>query len=248
MSDDAPVKRALKMLRDSSDGTHAAAERTRAEVLRGAQRKRERRRVERLVLPLAAALMVSAAWAAESGRLSRWWGEPAARAVSPVAVGRPSGTAAPATAAAPSVASSSPPVVAGPSERLAPAPSSASLPKKAQSRLRSEPAPAAGPASARAGSEPPARERALYDVAHQAHFARHDPAAALRGWEGYLAEFPAGSFALEARYNRAISLVRLGRRAEAHPVLSAFARGAYGGYRQSEAAELLRALDDAGGP
>jgi len=46
---------------------------------------------------------------------------------------------------------------------------------------------------------------------------------------------------LEARYNRAICLVRLGRRAGARAALAPFASGAYGGYRQEDARALLDA-------
>ena len=46
-------------------------------------------------------------------------------------------------------------------------------------------------------------------------------------------------FAPEARYNRALSLVRLGRTQEARSALEPFANGAYGGYRKDEAKALL---------
>ena len=54
--------------------------------------------------------------------------------------------------------------------------------------------------------------------------------------------FPAGTFASEARYNRALCLVRLGRLGEAREALGPFARGDYGNYRHAEAAALLEAL------
>jgi len=52
---------------------------------------------------------------------------------------------------------------------------------------------------------------------------------------------PRGRFANEARYNRAICLVRLGRHAEAQRDLEPFASGAMG-YRQNEARQLLLEL------
>jgi TolA-binding protein len=93
-------------------------------------------------------------------------------------------------------------------------------------------------------------EQSLYAKAHQAHFVDHDPAAALQGWEAYLAAYPDGRFSLEARYNRGICLVRLGRRSEARQALAPFAEGTYAGYRQHEARELLDALvaSDGGNP
>jgi hypothetical protein len=85
---------------------------------------------------------------------------------------------------------------------------------------------------------------ALYREAHEAHFVRKDPAAALAAWDRYLlAAGPTGRFALEARYNRAIALVRLGRRSEAASALRPFANGDYGGYRRDEARELLSTLE-----
>jgi len=94
------------------------------------------------------------------------------------------------------------------------------------------------------------REQALYETAHQAHFAAHAPAAALPAWDAYLAQFPNGRFSLEARYNRAICLVRLGRHEEARAALQPFANGEAGGYRQHDASALLDALStaDSGAP
>jgi hypothetical protein len=86
---------------------------------------------------------------------------------------------------------------------------------------------------------PPASPLELYRSAHELHFRAHDYAAALSAWDHYLAQAPAGTFALEARYNRAICLTQLGRMGEARAVLAPFARGDYGGYRQAEAKALM---------
>jgi hypothetical protein len=88
------------------------------------------------------------------------------------------------------------------------------------------------------------RERAMFRAAHDLHFKRHDTTAALAAWDAYLATAPAGKLAVEARYNRALALVRLGRRDEAIAALAPFERGdiAPAGYRQREARALLRAL------
>jgi hypothetical protein len=80
---------------------------------------------------------------------------------------------------------------------------------------------------------------ALYLAAHRAHFVSHDSEAALRAWDAYLAAEPHGRFEPEARYNRALCLLRLGRTAEARDALTPFAEGQYGNYRQREAAALL---------
>jgi hypothetical protein len=86
-------------------------------------------------------------------------------------------------------------------------------------------------------------EQILYLAAHRAHFVTRDPGAALAAWDAYLKAYPRGRFSLEATYNRAIALVRLGRLDEGKRALAPFASGAYGGYRQSEARGLLDAMD-----
>jgi hypothetical protein len=84
----------------------------------------------------------------------------------------------------------------------------------------------------------------LYRAAHRAHFVDQNPAAALPAWDEYLRAAPNGRFAIEARYNRALCLARLGRNAEAREALAPFAAGQFGGYRQREAAELSAAMGE----
>jgi TolA-binding protein len=85
---------------------------------------------------------------------------------------------------------------------------------------------------------------ARYREAHRMHFRERDFWAALRAWESYLSSYPEGTFAVEARYNRAICLVRLGRKEEARRALAPFASGEVArGYRKTEASELLEALE-----
>jgi hypothetical protein len=59
-----------------------------------------------------------------------------------------------------------------------------------------------------------------------------------------LRAYPRGHYALEARYNRALTLVRLGRTEEASRALRPFAEGTSHGYRQAEASALLEALEN----
>jgi hypothetical protein len=82
----------------------------------------------------------------------------------------------------------------------------------------------------------------LYAAAHHAHFVDRDSPTALRAWDAFLAFAPDDALAPEARYNRALTLVRLDRRADARLALEPFARGAYGHYRVREARALLDAL------
>jgi TolA-binding protein len=86
-------------------------------------------------------------------------------------------------------------------------------------------------------------ERLAYQRAHTLQFDAHDHAAAIAAYDRYLARYPSGRFAMEAAYHRAVSLAHAGRTAEAIRALAPFAHGARGGYRQDEAAELMRALE-----
>ncbi len=85
----------------------------------------------------------------------------------------------------------------------------------------------------------------LYRKAHELHFHGGDQATALAAWDAYLAAEPTGRFAVEARYNRGLLLVRLGRYAEARSALAPFARGevAPAQYRQRDAAQIVERLD-----
>lgn len=84
---------------------------------------------------------------------------------------------------------------------------------------------------------------AAYRSAHDTHFAAGDCSRAERAYADYLRDYPEGSFALEARYNRGVCLVQLGRTSEALTVLRPFAAGAYGDYRRAKAAELIDVLE-----
>ncbi|MCU0686932.1 MAG: hypothetical protein MUF34_32580 [Polyangiaceae bacterium] len=138
---------------------------------------------------------------------------------------------------------STPPAPTSPSPTASPrAPTSARALRPSRANpATSAPAPVAAPsAGPNDGAAPSADD--LYERAHRAHFGGRDPAAALAAWNAYLAAAPRGRFALEARYNRALTLVRLGRRDEAARALEPFAAGDFGGYRQNEAKRLLPSL------
>ena len=234
MSPDPELPDAFRALRESANGETAAADRTRRVVLaRARENARNRRRMLLSVSAFAAVLAAAAAWAAVSARLGDEPAEltpPTKRAPSPV-------IQAPPLAPEPSAIGIGAPRLDAPSE----ATSTVSKPA-AEWRVASSAATLATPAPSSVVVS--SAEQAAYDAAHAAHFVARDPAAALRGWDAYLASYPNGRFAQEAAYNRGISLVRLGRRAEAEAALAPFARGAYAGYRQREARELLDALSD----
>jgi hypothetical protein len=254
MSDEL-LRRASEALRASADGTSDRAQETRARLLAGAQLGRRRRRRWLVgLLPLAAALAAASAWAAATGRLSAAWHEAqnlaqpmtSARAdigpsahclVRIMASSQPSSQQAaapsmqpeanPATAATIEALQARFPVASGGTENSAPGPSSASAPA----------APSSGPRHDAGDAD-----HAAYLAAHRAHFGGGSPLAALAAWDDYLRDFPSGRFSLEARYNRALCLVKLGRNAEAAQALKPFARGAYGTYRQAESKALREAL------
>jgi hypothetical protein len=96
-------------------------------------------------------------------------------------------------------------------------------------------APASGPSDAEADA---------YGRAHRAHFDESAPARALAAWDDYLRRYPAGAFEPEARFNRAICLVRLRRFAQAERALRPFSDGRFANYRRAEADQLLAWLRD----
>jgi len=230
MNSDDLLTRATRALREASppdDELDAVAASTLARVERSSkvQRRsalRQRTFTRWVVMPIAASFLVFCAWASASGRLSRWVSlrshddsERALHAPSP-----PPATPALAT----------PPL---PSPVIEPSAEVAVIDVQPEAAVIPKPSP-----------KPPVDVDALYRDAHDAHFVRRDPGAALAAWDRYLAAAgPSGRFTLEARYNRAISLVRLGRKTEAAEALRPFARGDYGGYRREEAEGLLRTLE-----
>jgi TolA-binding protein len=244
MSDDL-LEAATRALRDEGAADDADGRFTRARVMASLHQGRVKRRTRlAFILPLAACLAAGTAWGAATGRLpavfravGQFVGyaprapEPAPRAATPSVRGKSAAPGAASSAAA--AAMSSPPAepvatpVAEPKlEPVAPAP----------------PAPASSlKAAASASAAFRDSDGDLYQLAHQAHFTEHDYARALAGWSAYLEAAPNGRFSIEARYNRAICLLRLGRDAEARQALEPFAAGKLG-YRQAEARKLLDEL------
>jgi TolA-binding protein len=85
---------------------------------------------------------------------------------------------------------------------------------------------------------PAETEARAYGLAHRAHFVDDAPGRALTAWNEYLVAYPGGVFAPEARYNRALCLVRLGQLHEAARALRPFLRTGPDGYRRTEAGLL----------
>jgi hypothetical protein len=109
----------------------------------------------------------------------------------------------------------------------------AERPAEVQTEARSE-----GPASELPASDP---QDALFDEVRRTQ-ARVRPEEALAGWERYLAAYPHGRFAPEARFGRAVALAKLGRNAEASQAFLWFAEGTEDGYRAAESVRWMYAI------
>jgi hypothetical protein len=261
--DDDLLARATRKLREDTGGDAPDAGKTRARILLLASR--ERRRPKRIVwiAPMAAALAASTAWAATQGVAPKVWHQltvlfvhsPAEQGENGAVPGHGHGAmkrrvenevrddAADDAGAplVPEVAFEALPVAAVPVESLPrDAPPSALASPYA---LPSAPRPLSASSSSVAAPRSDQEASRLYAVAHEAHFVGHDPGVALAAWDAYLRAAPDGALAPEARYNRALTLVRLGRTDDARAALAPFARGEMGGYREGEARALLDALD-----
>ncbi len=240
MSDDL-LTRATAALRDETEDSEAGARFTRARVLASLNETRVKRRTRiTFLLPLAACFAAATAWGTSGDNASRLLSfvtqafrhEPAlappSRPAGPVSKRDSAPAVAPVPAPSESEAAETPPE---PEPVLEPVPA-----PEAPSRVRA-PLPSA---TAPARTADPAHD--LYRAAHRAHFAEHDPAAALGAWDAYLRAAPSGRFSLEARYNRALCLIRVGRHEEARSALAPFAAGSHGEYRKAEAQALLDGL------
>jgi hypothetical protein len=215
---------------DDRDQAGDRAEQTLARVVTRVRRRARLRRTLTVVgLQVGLATFGFGAWAAASGRLSSLIEEIRSAVTAPAAA---------------------PPAPRRPTRRTALVPP-APLPAAPTAEPPSAPIrrkPARAPAAPALDPIPndgqdPADEQdqnVRYREAHQAHFVKRDFAAAVTAWDRYLALPRPGRLALEARYNRAIALYRLGRRDEAAHALKPFADGDYGPYRQAEARALLQ--------
>jgi hypothetical protein len=240
MSDEL-LAEATRALRDAEQASEFEARATRTRVLAGLHQSRVRRRTRlAFLLPIAASFVAVSAWGAASGQ-ARLVLDKIERFVGLT----PSATSG-ATVPAPRRLQAPPVVSAASPEPAALVPSRDA--EAESERAMAIPTASSARASSSANSSSVREERAdpklaLYRIAHAAHFVDRDPARALAAWDAYLHAAPNGEFAPEARYNRALSLVRLGRAKEARSALEPFANGAYGGYRQAEASALLQRIE-----
>jgi hypothetical protein len=236
MSDDL-LGRATRALREETRDDDASARFTRSRIMASVHEERVRSRTRlAFLIPIAATFVAASAWGAANGKL-----EQAVSALSE-AIGLTAAPAAPKPSARPlTPAPPAPPKRTEPAAPPAPPPEPTPVPEPV--RVNEAPRDVAVPKAssfAENKTSDPAFE--LYRAAHQAHFVERDSARALAAWDAYLKAAPNAALALEARYNRALCLVRLQRSAEARAALRPFAEGRYGGYRKAEAAGLIAAL------
>lgn len=246
------LERAARALREETAAQAEGNQFARARVLASLHKARVRRH-KRFVFfgPLGLVFAAASAWGMASGRVPELVREVAAQLGFTSAPTEPTSKPAPARRPPPSAPAPAVEAAPLPSEPDASTPQpdatpEAPLPTESKPpRVRPRRADGRAPAPRRAApSLPPPDDpgHALYRAAHQAHFVDRDPARALEGWEAYLAKTRGGRFALEARYNRALCLIRLGQHERAEAALAPFASGAHGDYRHDDATRLLDAL------
>jgi hypothetical protein len=265
------LDRATRALRDEHDGASVGAQQTRASIMRSLHEGTHRRRVRwGFGIPLAVIFAGSTAFAGARGDLGETIAE-AFSSVRELVTGTPAekprapshgprSTAAPRVSPDVSSGAVPPPPPPEQPEALVPqqgppsalpaqTPRGAGGPVALEHRAApSTPVPTLPPPDEDAASAPPTaptesnEATRLYRKAHDAQFVQGDCERALSAYDEYLASAPSDRLVPEARYNRAVCLVRLGRTDAALSALRPFAEGAYGEYRRREARELLDAL------
>jgi hypothetical protein len=203
----------IDALRELDGDDHELAGATKLRVRRSLERGHGMRRHAGIFAALAVLLVASASWALATGKLQTLWRTPV---VAERQVARP-------------------PAVPSP-----PLPPPAPAPQKIEAPIELPFEPPAEPVPPPRSQPHVAAISPLYRAAHELYFHDADYDKALVAWDAYLAKEPKGQFVVEARYNRALCLIRLSRFQEAHDALLPFANGEVtpAGYRQTEANQL----------
>lgn len=262
MSDDL-LAQMTQALRDEHDGATAVPEATRARVIRTlSERKPRRRKWLAVGIPLFVVFGGSTAWAAASGKLTpivqqafSVFTEDSVEDEKQAPVEPKQKTARP--HAEPNVPEAVVPATEEPKQQE-PEEDTAEPANPVVDASVSPIRQPRAPQNKRASTEPPSREDRerteeisedhtsllLYRNAHRSQFSQGDCVSAIAGYELYLRLYAKGPFAVDARYNRGVCLIRMGRHQEAHDALLPFAQGRFGNYRKSESQRLLDAMTD----
>jgi hypothetical protein len=233
----------------SSQPRDAGAIKRRVLVALGARQRRQLK-VLLFAFPVAAVFFGSVALAAGKGTLPRledlreWLGvgttEESSRTPERSAAGR-------GRSSLPASPQPLAPLVAQP---VAPPASSPDTDARSASLIAVETAPPGNPSVPNKRLSPPISrpdplraELHAYRTAHRLHFDGGDPARTLAAWDAYLQAHRAGTFVAEARFNRALCLLRLGRRSEARSVLVPIAESP-SAYGRRRARALLDAMGE----
>lgn len=253
-----PLLAALAAYREEHTGSSVRVALVRRRVMGGASQKRERRgKLLRFVAPIAATFVVSAALAAtEPGRarvqqvferLEVLLSGEAPLPTLPVRATRAGAEARETPPLDPKGSAASPKQVLPQVVTLDELP--LATPHASGVRTSEALAPLASPdATATLPSVPVSADPDLlaYQRAHVLHFRGAPPKAALAAWDAYLAAFPGGTFALEARLNRAVCLARLGNERGAKRALGEIA-GNEDAHGRARANTLLEAISPRSG-
>lgn len=210
------LEEATRALREEG-AMDAARKRAIRERVLVTPRKRPLFRAARWVMPIAAVLAAASVWAAVAHN----------RAPAPSAPVVPTATAV-MTVPAPIVTATATPAPTTTSEVT----SEIEPPKVVPTTTPKPPAP-------RDDSERMALR--AYREAERLQFDEKDYARALEAWDRYIPLAGTSPLLVDAKWQRALCLVRLGR-PEAREAIAPFARGELGAYRQDEARTILDTL------
>jgi hypothetical protein len=262
MKDSDLLSRAARALREEHDGHRPGSGYTRARIMRQLHQKRRRRVLVWVGFSPLFALVAGSAWAQSTDSWQRVWdgvhyginalshvvsGEgdlaereleaPITRTSAPAASSAAHGLPGDIAPAAPAAQTAQTAQTAQVTTELGAADAGVTVTRTSKPRRHRAPASAAAPLPDR---DP---ELAEFRAAHDAHFRSGSASGAVVAYQRYLERFPRGRFVPEARYNLGLLELKLGHVEKAKSALLPFAQGAFGGYRQTQAQALLRALE-----
>jgi len=209
------LEEATRALREEEGAMDTTRKRALRDRVLKAPRKRKLHAI-RWVMPIAAVLAAASVWASVARERHR--------AAAPVAPSITTAAIAPVVSAAPSIV----PIVVATASESAPAPIVV--------------AHAHAPSAVMKPDDSERRALRAYREAERLQFEDKDYARALDAWDRYVPLAGNSPLLVDAKWQRALCLVRLGRTDEAREALAPFARGDFGAYRKDEARTISSAL------